>query len=256
MVGRGCLIMKRQVFAIALTLILATVWSVPVLAHPTKLLSEYKCLEANGWGITENQHFGTGTPTFAYYFSFEGSITEKQKEYIRNGANKWGTRINATEVDSIDSESVSHVKWTTFTSQKEVVASTTPLFAANSAGHIKQWKMAINLTYASSFNTRTAAHEFGHVVGLNDLYNVTNANKLMYGSQTGSASAPQSADIMGYNVITGKHSDHSNLTGYTRPAEMPSTTPVHRRQCRTCGIAKDEICSPQVGVCTTCGMAH
>ncbi len=66
----------------------------------------------------------------------------------------------------------------------------------------------MNAEKSSLFSPVVFAHEIGHVLGLADLYNSSNSDKLMYGYNTGSATGPTEADLNGYNVISGRHATH------------------------------------------------
>lgn len=67
--------------------------------------------------------------------------------------------------------------------------------------HIKSWEMKFNLAQTThrSFeeNAAVAAHEFGHTIGLHDLYEKHNSEKLMYGYMTPAQHSPTKKDIEG-----------------------------------------------------------
>lgn len=50
---------------------------------------------------------------------------------------------------------------------------------------------------SSTANNATATHEFGHSIGLVDLTNSSNSNKLMFGKESRTATTPQTADKNG-----------------------------------------------------------
>ena len=62
---------------------------------------------------------------------------------------------------------------------------------------------------AYTITPTTIAHEFGHAIGLRDLYSSTNANKLMYGFENRTPSGPTLLDKWGAWVITGAHYSHT-----------------------------------------------
>lgn len=62
---------------------------------------------------------------------------------------------------------------------------------------------------AKNVTSTTLAHEFGHAIGLNDLYDDQNVNKLMYGVSSRTVSSPTTSDKWGAKVITGVHTTHT-----------------------------------------------
>ncbi len=83
----------------------------------------------------------------------------------------------------------------------------------DSSGHFTKWTIAINYYYYRNASdaqiTLTFAHELGHTIGLNDLYDSQNYNKIMCGyGNVRTATAPTSYDIWGARVITGQHATH------------------------------------------------
>lgn len=96
-------------------------------------------------------------------------------------------------------------------------------------------------------------HELGHVIGLNDLYESRNQNKLMYGYSNTSASSPTSLDIWGAKVITGVHSSHT--WGY-KYYDTNSTGNRHVNYCTQCnglGLNVTQCVYNTNNVCKTCG---
>lgn len=100
------------------------------------------------------------------------------------------------------------------------------------------------------------AHEFGHVIGLADLYDSRNKNKLMYGDFGTSGGVPSTADKNGAKVITGVHTSHSMGGSYAAIWGYPSSTPAHMSFCSTCNIGRVEACTPEIGTCTKCNKSH
>ena len=62
---------------------------------------------------------------------------------------------------------------------------------------------------AYNMTASTLAYELGHAIGLNDLYDDQNVDKLMYGVENyRTVTSPSASDIWGAKVITGVHNTH------------------------------------------------
>lgn len=105
------------------------------------------------------------------------------------------------------------------------------------------------------------AHELGHVLGLNDLYSPTNADKLMYGYSTGTATGPTASDIKGMQVITGSHTTHT--WGYKYYTTNTYGQHVHAKYCTVCNgfhaasssqpnVVDTGLCVYKNGICKIC----
>ena len=79
----------------------------------------------------------------------------------------------------------------------------------DSNGDHVHWDIMLNELYKDSINRTTIAHELGHVIGLADLYEASNINKLMYNAGDRTTSVPTTSDIWGAKIITGQHSTHT-----------------------------------------------
>ncbi|QTD40292.1 hypothetical protein [Sporosarcina sp. Te-1] len=82
-------------------------------------------------------------------------------------------------------------------------------YESNSSGHLQSWAVGMNTAEmddsTAAQNRTTMAHEFGHVLGLNDLSQTTNRDTLMYknrGSRT--VTSPTSWDTTGVKKILGQ----------------------------------------------------
>ncbi len=155
-----------------------------------------------GWSIDELIHIGT--TTFSYKFTSDPSVivSAEVKTAVRNAASCWSSVATITESSSALGTIMSSEDH-----EDGVAARFTPISAYESTGHLAEWTIDINDAY--SIDPATIAHEFGHVIGLNDLYANYSANKLMYYSTASTATAPTSADLWGAKVILGIHTTHS-----------------------------------------------
>ena len=176
------------------------------------------------------------------------NMTDALKTIIRNGASKWSYYGSVNE----SSSGTGIIPTFDGDSTKGVAA----LFYDQSCdlnSHLTYWKIKFNRNYA--FTSTTAAHEFGHAYGLNDLNNSENYNKLMCGSEADrTATMLTTQDLKGFRVITGLHTSHT--WAYKRVPNYPTSTPVHYKYCSQCDGYKIESCSPTSGVCAYCQLPH
>ncbi len=165
--------------------------------------------ESVGWSIDEDYHSG-----FPYMFfkwrSSDACLTTARKNIFLQGANKWAP-CGTIEYDPTGNSYFGALG----TFDPGPGSSTVAQFydySSDSDGHLLFWR--IDMNWRVSATSTDIAHEFGHAFGLNDLYNISNSNKLMYGYTSGTATGPTSTDVKGFNVITGLHSSHSfNTSG-------------------------------------------
>ncbi len=107
-------------------------------------------------------------------------------------------------------------------------------------GHTLKWEMHLNWYFdfyddgVYAVNSVTTAHEFGHTIGLTDLYLSQNYNKLMCGYRDRrTATAPTSRDLWGAQVILGLHNTHT-FTSY-RYYGIIGEDGYHMSCCSGCG---------------------
>lgn len=136
---------------------------------------------------------------FIYYYTSTGMDT-KYKSFVTSGAGKW----NNTGATSLIAGAVGvggHIYKYTDANTSLVAAVGGSYYT--STGHWSSWYMKMNTgkmdSYSTTLNTGVVAHEFGHVIGLKDLYTSPNTNKLMYKyvNISNPISGPTSADIAG-----------------------------------------------------------
>lgn len=135
-----------------------------------------------------------GTRYINYRFD---NVPARYQTFTANGVSRW----NNTNVVSISlSTSSNNVVQIYRDNNSSTVASVTSVYNA-ATRHKTRWTMRYNepkMTFRSDAqNNGTAAHEFGHTIGLADLYTSPNINKLMYGYSSRTVGFPTSSDITG-----------------------------------------------------------
>lgn len=203
--------------------------------------------EEAGWIIDESCHTNGTSITYSFDTS-DIYLTDTYKSYTTTGASRWSGTVTITnKEDGTGQGKISTVNSVSLPYNAQLRSYTT-----NSSGHLTKWEIVINR--AKTVNAVTLAHEFGHAIGLNDLYASKNSDKLMYGAATGTATRPTTADKWGAKVITGVHSSHT--WGY-KYLKTTSTGNVHVKYCTVCsGIST--VSAPCVynanNVCKICGI--
>lgn len=187
-----------------------------------------------------------------YSFSSDDSyLTDEYKSYVIQGANLWSGIVNI--VNKADGTGTGTIK-TDYTPGSGVAAQTYEFVTDPNTGHLYSWTIEINRAYPVT--SVTLAHEFGHAIGLNDLYDSTNSNKLMYYHEVRTATAPTTSDAWGAQVITGAHSSHT--WGY----KYHSTDSVwnrHVKYCTSCNGLSTEVeqCTYDANnVCIKCNIPY
>jgi len=212
-------------------------------AHTTKQGPTLKWGEDIGWSIDENNH--TNGNTLYYKFdSTDANLSSTYKKYVTDGAALWNPTINISE----NSNAVGTIYTFNYTGTTIVAAFCN--FESDSSGHLTTWEIKMNR--AKAVNKLVLAHEFGHAIGLYDLYNNSNMDKLMYGYECSTATAPTAADKMGARVISGSHSAHTfNYKFY----DVVNGNYRHCQSCTVCnGYKNVEFCTYSNNVCTKCGI--
>ena len=210
--------------------------------------------EKIGWIIGENAHTNGSNITYSFDI-YDANLTPTYQTYVRNGAGKWSGILSITEQTYGNCTGIIR----TFDDPYEnAVAQIISPFHVDNFGHWSSWVMELNLTHANYFDAALFAHEFGHVIGLRDLYLPMNYNKLMCGYvDYRTALNPTTQDQWGAKVITGQHTSHTFRYDY-HSTSSPGN--YHARYCNSCnGIALPgpEQCTynPR-GICTICGIGQ
>ncbi len=178
--------------------------------------------EQIGWSIDEACHIGTGA--FQYRFI---NVSSALKEKVRQAASLW------SEVAAISESSTAIGEFSSYDDPEDGAAATFAPISRNVAtGHLTQWLIGMNLAY--SITTEDIAHEFGHVIGLNDLYDDINDDKLMYYHVSSTATMPTESDVWGARVILGIHTEHT-FSAYRYWGRDENGNHCHVAYCTGCG---------------------
>jgi hypothetical protein len=239
--------MIKRIHKLIIVVMVFTLISTQIIyAHPSSQSGIITWGESIGWIIKEDNHSNSTNITYKFYDG-DRNMTDAYKTIIRNGASKWSYYGSVSE----SSSGTGRVQ--TFNDPN---SSNIALFddqSCDSNCHLIYWRIQFNR--ALNFTSVTAAHEFGHAFGLNDLYNSENYNKLMCGKELyRTATMLTTQDLKGFRVITGLHTSHS--WAYRRVDGYPASIPVHYKYCTSCDGYKIENCSPQSGVCSQCQLSH
>jgi len=199
-----------------------------------------------GWSIDEGVHTNGASLTYSFD-STDSNLTPTLKNVVRAGAGLWSGTVNIQE----KTDGTGKGLITTYNEAGSGVIAKFCEFTANSSGHLTAWKIKLNRAHTQ--NQVVIAHEFGHAIGLNDLYEYRSRYKLMYGYDTGLANSPTATDIWGAKLITGVHSSHT--WGY-KYYSTNSSGNVHIKYCTQCGGLSYETgqCTYHNGVCVLCGV--
>ena len=193
-----------------------------------------------GWSIDEQNH----TNGTKIYYTLSDDNIKKYKDRIYSAASTWiGIAEIAEKTGSVTG------KIYTYNDATDTATAQTRIFERDKFGHITQWEMKINL--AHSVIDATFAHEFGHVIGLNDLYETKNYNKIMCGYRdVRTAVRPTTSDLWGAKVITGQHTSHT--WGYIMYQRFADGTSNHVKYCTVCNgyCASSDGINPLVSNCS------
>ncbi|MBQ2900326.1 MAG: snapalysin family zinc-dependent metalloprotease [Agathobacter sp.] len=189
--------MKRIKIIPVFSIILLFVFVSPVYAHTTSQIGVleqtyhtnpnyqdyYVGGEEVGWSIDETLH--TNGTSITYSFAITDPYLETAyKVYAIEGASKWNGIVNIT--NKLDGTGKGIIK--TYNEENSGTVDRFRGAYTDANGHLTSWIIEMNRSY--NVTSTTLAHEFGHVIGLNDLYASKNTNKLMYGYSSRSVSSP------------------------------------------------------------------
>ncbi len=179
-----------------------------------------------GWSIDEKHH--SEEDYITYSFALGDNPLNNYKECVKDAADKWaGTVIIGERIDGSGTG-----KFRTYYGYVGVVAQFCEYVSDNN-GHLTSWEIKLNLNNADLINETVIAHELGHVIGLNDLYEPKNNDKLMFGIATScTATSPTTYDKLGAQVITGQHTTHS--WGYKYYSTSGQGSNSHVQYCTVC----------------------
>lgn len=149
--------------------------------------------ESKGWKVRCNGHGGDDRGIVLYNTS---GLSSKYLGYAETGASRW----NSTGLISFYKNSFTSNKVQTYRNADDGYNAYVRVWFNFS--HTTKWEMNFNTAAMGSrtdaANRGTATHEFGHTVGLLDLYDSSNKNKILYGyGNTRTVTTPQAADKTG-----------------------------------------------------------
>ena len=194
--------------------------------YHTKYKDYYIGGEDIGWSIDENYH--TNGTALTYSFSSDPDLNSTYKSHVLTGASRWNGIVTITnKADGSGTGSIS-----TFYNPDTSTVAVFKEYSSNNSGHLTSWKIEMNR--AKNVSSTTLAHEFGHVIGLNDLYDTQNINKLMYGYTSSTATMPSASDKWGAKVITGQHTSHTWSYKYHNTTSAGNNQHI-TSSCTSCG---------------------
>lgn len=214
--------------------------------------------ERYGWSIDEHHH---SDGYYTTYFIYQPSpldrtykkISPELIEVISGGAYKWrssmGFRFERFSVASAAGTIYAIINPDT----DRVASMRNPQTLSN--GHMLSWTITLNLHYP--ITEVTLAHEFGHVLGLQDLGALSNKNRLMYGGENRTAKAPTTYEKHIALTITGMfHQTHTWTGGYQYLGVIDGVC-YHTKKCKYCNgpsVAHKVRCTYNANhVCKYCG---
>jgi hypothetical protein len=195
---------------------------------------------SNGW-IQNGAHLN-GT-SFSYRIGDKQNMDPDIVSAIQNGANAWRFVISINEVTTGGLGVVQFMQSYNFPNNAAEAR------ISHTNGHITSFIIALNPNHQQHLKRREIlAHEFGHVIGLNELgVNLTtlvaipelqyNRVNVMYGSTSMTATGPTPRDRGGAMVITGQHSTHYwHMTHYVSKTTtvVGKVRNMHRSVCDEC----------------------
>ena len=185
-----------------------------------------------GWSIDENLHTNG---TNIYYTLKEGDdYISNYKKCITEGAAKWNYTVSIKEGSSSGSGTLY-----TYSAPGSNIVALSCDFKKNSSGHFTSW--AIKINRAKTVSPTTIAHEFGHIIGLNDLFESKSKNKLMYEYEdTRTVTDPTDYDRFGAKVITGQHIDHQWSYKYYSTSNGITSHITYCSYCKGYGASTDK----------------
>lgn len=256
--------MKRNILksiSFVLTIIIALQISPCIFAHTTSqdgILAKTYIKEKDGWyiggddvgwRINEKMHCKSTT---RISYSFSSSFTNSTyKQYVKDGAAAWKdivTIATPTLFNPVEGEISTYIG--TYENKDSDFVAKTHDRKVDGNGHLISWKISINLEKTEYLSAKIFAHEFGHVIGLTDLYEPKSSNKIMYAYSTMTVTAPTESDKNGANVILGFHENH--YWGYTFYDTTSSGTSRHVKSCVICNgfCASSNGKDPIISNCT------
>ncbi len=204
-----------------------------------------------GWSIAENRHTNGTDITFSFSET-DPNLTYALKMNVAHGAYMW---LDTVVISGKNDGSGTGYIETYYNANDPAVAKVCNYSTDRTTGHFTSWQLLMNRAYTQT--NAVLAHEFGHVIGLNDLYSSKSTNKIMYGFTSGTATSPSALDKWGARVITGQHLTH---TWHYKYYDTTSTgANRHVKCCTQCNGFAEAIknCTyNSQNVCTACNVPY
>ncbi|WP_152024031.1 hypothetical protein [Shouchella clausii] len=151
--------------------------------------------EGSGWKVNCSNgppgHLGQQSTTYAY----ASGLAQQYKNITSTGATRWNN--SGIVRISYSASSNNYIHQYSNTNTNTVAYATAQTFN----NHKSRWNIYYNHSKmngrSAAANNTTATHELGHSIGLGDLTNSSNRNKLMYGTETRTVTTHQAADRTG-----------------------------------------------------------
>lgn len=201
-----------------------------------------------GWVAHEGMHTASSSTV---YYKFDSGVSTDLRQTFVQGATKWAGIINFV----VRTNSAVGTVYAVNNPYYEAAAWTSDR-VYDSNHHLTSWSIYINTYY--TFTAKTAAHELGHVIGLIDLYDTANINKLMYFSTASTATAPTESDKKGARVILGIHGNskptNPHVWDYKHYGTDSSGNHLHVKYCTVCdgyhALSSAYPNTPDTALCT------
>ena len=245
--------MKRKLTIVLLVLSIITSISLHVYAHNSSqvgvldsaIVNDHTVIgsESIGWIIDESMHLGSSVLTYC----FDSTVQQPQKDCFYAATSIWS---NAYPYLTF-TESTGGLLHIIAVNDIGYIAAATGYTDSN--GHFTLAYIFINNLYLSELTPVILAHEIGHIIGLNDLYDPNNTDKLMAGSGM-TATGPTTAELWGVSILQNRHGN----TGYEHDWKYTNA----KKTCSYCGGVKTEQhhyiwsqynATYHKGTCTDCG---
>lgn len=217
----------RPGISFVLALVLITLFCPFAHAHPGAVRGG----EDVGWNVDASCHTN-GTALTYSFDSYNQYLTPACKSAVNNGAKMWSGIVTIT--NKTDGTGTGGICTYPGTQGSAIARFNNPRTVS---GHLVSWEIQINTVRVSSINDIIMAHEFGHAIGLIDLRETRNRQKLMYGNYDNwTSTGLTDSDKWGARVITGSHSTHS--FGYSFYQTDANSANWHKYYCTACGGIK------------------